>query len=234
MLLAEAYRDDPCPRNLDRLCSHEVGHAKALAVAMGRIWCPAHMDEVDSAGLEGLVVAAKTWNGASPWNNWLRLKIKAEVIEVSRRRDPCSRLTRRHIQAYDFAIEHLRGERRGEPSQAEAMAFAHQMAGSPRRWEPWLFNSSTAALVNVGETSLVDLVEAPNLVSDDDRDLALAKRWIAELDDFKREVIERRLNGESVKAIAADHGYTTSRISQIFWAAVKDMQAMGRGEGVLV
>lgn len=180
-------------------------------------------DDLVSAGVEGALRAARTWDGERPFGPYANLRIKGAVIDQLRVFDHLGRHSRRLVRRTLLAYDELRIELGREPTDDELIertGLSRRHLADAKRLIPSAEKPMHLGGL-FGDGDEIDAedpldVEAAVLLNLDYERLG---ELIEELPPRQREVILSRTRGESIQVLANEWGVTQSRVSQILSAA---------------
>ncbi len=200
---------------------------------------PRHVDreELWNAGALGLVESAVRFDPEMgiPFATYAKKRIRGAIIDSTRARDWASRSVRRRAREIEAVTEELRA---GTGHTPTASQLGEAMGLRPEEVETVRARSAASMLLSLdqeppeGEPSLRDSVSDPAIdvnpeAALDHREMiGTLREAVNRLPGIHGEVVRRYyLEGEMLQDIAADHGVTQARISQIRSEALMTLQA---------
>ena len=188
---------------------------------------PTYVDgeELRSAGLEGLVQAARTFaeDRGVPFRHYAMARIRGAIMDELRRNDWVSRSVRQAGRAREMAIEHLTATLGSTPSSASVAEYMGISLKDLQALEASLTRGSVMSLDAAPTPGSIQAVDslASNSSGPEDEVLETElhqylRAAVSSLPERLRTVITRCFfEGHAVADVARDLGVTESRISQL-------------------
>ncbi|MEQ6903718.1 sigma-70 family RNA polymerase sigma factor [Nocardioides sp. YIM 152588] len=197
-----------------------VGHI--VRETMGRV--PSHVsrDDLTSAGLTALVLAAQAYDAsrAVPFDRYAATRIRGAILDELRSIDWASRSVRRRARDLAETRAALAGALGRTPTVDEVAATAGLSTDEVTANDDDVARAQVLSLQGSTTTTIEDLVPhtepSPEEMYEHAERLTYLREAIAELPDRLRKVVEDYFFAERPMAdIAAELGVTDSRISQM-------------------
>jgi RNA polymerase sigma factor for flagellar operon FliA len=217
-------------RNEDQVASASVddlvaAHLPLVRAIVGdvaaRVPRHVHRDDLMSAGLAGLVQAARTWNAdrGVPFDRFARLRIRGAIVDELRSLDFLSRTTRTNARRVESADERLRARLGRDASDDEVAA---ELGCSREVVAQLRADVSRAAMVRFdadpnGTVQLpADPTDGPDaLLLDQELRGYLHDAVVALPERLRHVVVEYFFENREMQHIAVDLGVSLSRVSQL-------------------
>ena len=229
------------PIDRDALCVDHLYLVQHVVNSLAARY-PRHVDrgELWSAGAFGLVDAAQRYDPATglPFARFATIRIRGAIIDSTRSRDWATRSLRRRMREVGGAIESFEQANGRSASEVE---LAQRMGIKVDELAAHRAAAATATLLHLdqcfgdGDGADNDLAarveerrqdQLPEAAMEQRELMGTIRVAVKFLPDFQRDVIQRYyFDGELLRDIAASHGVTEARASQVRSEALSAMRA---------